>query len=116
MKDMRPCRRQFLKSGLVGLGYAALPSDEGEDDDTGLIVRIARRVARAILNDRIARPKLAGCAVIKLEYATPGNDELIIDCRGRMHSRMVWFEGVSETRKFLIQFADGCSHVKTFGH
>src|SRR5262245_9257398 len=95
---------------------AVVGSDEGEDDNTRLIVRIAPCVARAILNDGIARPKLASRAVIELQYASPGNDEFIIDRRGLVHSGMVGFEGIAETRKFSVQFGDGCAHVQVLGH
>ena len=65
-------------------------ADKDNDDDTQLVVRVAPRVTCAILNDRVSRPKFALCAVIELEDAAAGNDELVVDRRSPVLPRMIW--------------------------
>ena len=70
-------------------------ADKDNDDDTRLVVRVAPRVTCAILNDRVARPKFALCAVIELENAAAGNDELVVDRRSRVHSGVIWLSVIT---------------------
>ncbi len=87
-------------------------ADESVDDDTGLTERIPPSVPRTVLNDGVARPKFPGGAVIEFEHAAAGNDVLVINCGGRMHSRMIWFKRFAKAWKLFIQFADGRLHVE----
>jgi hypothetical protein len=56
-------------------------ADENNGHDAGLIVGIAPRVTGAILNHRVPCPKFAFYAVVELEHAAPGHNELIINRR-----------------------------------
>ena len=42
-------------------------ANEGKDDDTRLIKRIAPRMARTVLDQRVSRTELSGDAVIEIE-------------------------------------------------
>jgi hypothetical protein len=89
-------------------------ADESNDHDAGFVVGVAPRVTCAILNHRVARPKLAFCAVIELEHAAPGHNELIINRRSPVHSGIIWFQVLGKTGEFLIQLVYHRFHVRVF--
>ena len=71
-------------------------ANEGKDDDTRLVERIAPRMTCTVLDQGVSRTELFGDAVIEFEQAAPGNDVFVVDRRRGMHARAIGLEGVSE--------------------
>jgi len=89
-----------------------LRANEGNDDDTGRSEGIAPRMTRSVLDHGVPWPELSGDTVIELEKATPGNDVLVVYCRGGMHARVIGIEGVAEPGQLVVQLADDGSHIR----